>query len=337
MRRFAVPVLLALGFALVIGLWFVGRPPAAGSSVQSVSVVSAPVVERFGEWLEAASSPESSTRYDRQGRVLELLRYDPNGGVAYRVVYRYEGERLVEETSFAGERPLYRWRHDYDRQGRKVALSGYGEAGALEFKTVYRYDAQDRLAGETEYAPDESVRSESSYAYDARSSTRETRYGASALGGAYRSLERYDASGNRLEEAAYGEDDKLQYRVVYRYDDAGRPLGETAYGPEGVAEYRLENRYQDGLLVETTEYDRDDEPFYRYAYAYDERGNPLRRSAQGVDGSGSVLVFEYDYDAEGNWVTRRTFRELERFGATVLEPTEVARREVRYFGAASER
>ncbi len=343
MKRFAAPLALFLAFVLVIGAWFVGLRPrqAAGDDrrldglyggVLEVTLETAPLALRFGEWVEAAGSLESSSRYDRRGRLLEVVRYRLDNAVDYRVSYRYEGERLLEETSYTtDEAPLYRWLHDYDREGRKLSLTGYNDAGGLDFKTVYSYDPEGRLVQETAYNPDETLSSVTDISHDAQGYTRETRYGASQLEGDYRTVERYDRNGNRLEEAAYGADGALQYRVSYRYDGAGRLLEEIAYGADSSAQYRLENRYDEaGNLLGTTEYDADDEPFYRYGYAYDEHGTLTRRSSLGADGSGSVLVYEYDYDPAGNWVTRRAFKELERFGETVLEPSEVSRRDIQY-------
>lgn len=343
MRRFAAPAATLLVFILVIAVWFVWlRPPpeAEGDARQdglygqvvAVRQERAPLLERFGEWVEAARSLESETRYDREGRVLELTRYRADNTVDYRVRYRYEGGNLVEEASFSAEdAPLYKWLHAYDREGREVSLTGYDEAGRLDFKTVYSYDDAGRRVRETSYAPDETVSAVAELSYEGEGYTRETRYAASALEAEYRTVERYDARGNRVEEAAYGVDGALQYRVGYRYDEAGRLLEETAYRADGSPEYRLENRYDAaGNLVEATEYDADGEPFYHYAYAYDDRGNPTRRETRGSSGEATVLSYGYDYDEAGNWVTRRTFKEVERFGETVLEPSEVTWRTLRY-------
>lgn len=344
MRRFAAPLALLFAFVLVIVVWVSGllgaRDPSAPSDrtleglrgeVLQLTVESAPLVERFGEWVEAASSLESESRYDPQGRLREVVRYRSDNSLDYRVVYHYEGERLLEEQSFGPDgETLYRWLHGYDAQGRRISLTGYNDQGRLEFKTVYSYDDQGRLTGEVSYNPDESIGSVTELRYDGEAYVRETRHQATPGEGEYRTVERYDARGNKLEESAYVAD-ALQYRVSYRYDEAGSLLEEIAYAPDGSAEYRLENRYdQAGNLTETTEYDADDEPFYTYRYAYDERGNVTLREGRSPDGSGSLLRYEYDYDEAGNWVTRRTFREVMRFGEPTLEPSEVTRRTIRY-------
>lgn len=347
MRRFALPAATVLVFVVVIAVWFVWLRPHDSAEADArrdglygpvvwVRQERAPLTEHFGEWVEMARSLESETRYDRAGRVLELIRYRADNTVDYRVRYRYDGDDLVEETTYdADGNPLYRWVHTYDREGREVSLSGYDPEGQLDFKTVYSYDDAGRRVRETTYAPDETVSAVAEVSHQADGYTRETRYAASALEAEYRTVERFDARGNRLEEAAYGAGDALQYRVTYRYDDAGRLLEEIAYRADGSPEYRLENRYDaGGNLVEATEYDADGEPFYHYAYTYDVRGNPIRRETRDASGTMRVQTYEYTYDDAGNWVTRRTYEELERFGERVLEPVDVTYRTLRYANEA---
>ena len=340
MKRYTVPALLLFVFVVAIGGWFlsyrrVAAPPIADVArdglhgpVAQVTVETAPLVDRFGEWVEAASSLESETVYDQQGRVTDLRRYRSDNSLDYRLVSRYEEGNLVEEASFDGfETPLYTWNYSYD-EGELAALSGYDEGGRQEFKTVYTY-AEDRLATETSYNADESLNYVTDYSYTASGYTRATTY-YSRGEPEYHKVEKF-AGDNLSEELAYGLEDTLLYRVSYRYNDRGRLLEETAYGADGVLEYRLENDYDSaGNLTETTEFDADNEPFFSYGYSYDERDTIVERSSRSVDGSGSTLRYDYTYDDFGNWTLRRSSRLVTRFGEDVFEPFELTRRTLSY-------
>ncbi len=343
MKRYAVPVTLFVVVSVAVGGWLVTRRPVADPTasqraldglrgqVKSVVVETFPVVERFSEWLEAAGGVESETTYTAKGDLLQVSRYRPDNGLEYRLTYRYDHDRLVEETSFGpDDRPLYRWLHAYDDRGRLTSLSGYDDRGLLAVKTLYSYDAQNRLLTETSYGADETLSYEAFQSY-AQGYTRSTAY---FVQGApeYRLEETFDPSNHRLAEASYGPSQDLQYRVEYSYTERGDLLTESAYSADETLEYRLENRYDEaGHLLETVEYGADLEPFYRYSYAYNGAGDVTKRETRSVDGSGSSLTYTYIYDKHGNWTERRTAKLVTCSGKERLEPSEVARRTISYY------
>ncbi len=343
MRRFLVIILVIvlLVSVVLVGLIIrVTRTNAAEAAllndglrgpVARVRVENAPYVNRFGEWLEAARSLESDTRYDQQGRVLEMSRYTPDNKLDYRFSYSYDGDKLVEEASYdADGRPLYLWRHSYNEQRRD--LSGYDSDGKLDFKLVSYFDEQDRLDREISYAADERINYEASYSYSRKGMTRTTQYYSLGDEADYRVVETFDGAGNRLEEAAF-ELDALQYRVIYKYNEAGRLLEEIASDAFGNSEYKLVNRYDArGNLLESSEYDSAGELFYRYEYAYDAFDNVIKRSSLSASGE-TTFSFEYDYemDERGNWIKRVTSQWQTRFGEEVLEPVSVSYRDISYY------
>lgn len=342
MKRYALFITLLIVVAASVGGWFILRPPTEQriasqrsqdglrGEVKRVAVETAPLVERFGEWVEAAGGLESETTYTPQGNLLEVSRYSDNA-LEYRLSYHYEGDRLAEETSFGpGEEPLYTWLHAYDDRGRLTSLSGYDDQGRLEYKTLYSYDDAGRLLTETSYSADETLSYEAQQRYD-QGYTRSTVYFAQGAP-EYRLEETFDISAHRLTEASYSPSQDLQYRVAYSYSERGDLTAENAFAEDGSLEYRLENSYDEaGRLLETVEYDADTEPFYRYNYAYNEVGDITKRESRGVDGSGSALTYSYLYDAQGNWTERRTEKLVTRFGEDVLEPSEVTRRTLTYY------
>ena len=343
MKRYVVVATLFIGLAVALGGWFVVYRPSEKQldsarardglrgEVRGVTVETFPLVNRAGEWVEAAGGVESETTYTPQGEPLQVSRYRPDGGLEYRLSYLYQNDRLVEETSFGvGEQPLYTWLHAYDAEGRLTSLTGYDDRGTPEVKTLYGYDDQNRLKTETSYGADETLSYEAFQSY-AQGYTRSTEYFAQGAPD-YRLEEVFDQTDHRLSEASYGPSQELQYRIEYAYTPRGDLLTESAYSADEALEYRLENRYDEaGLLLETTEYDRDNEPFYRYSYAYNDKGDITRRESRGVDGSGTTLTYSYVYDKHGNWTERRTKKLVTRFGAEVTEPSEVTRRTISYY------
>lgn len=345
LRRFLVPIIIVIAFGAVLITWFVSqRTPGfvAGSDWQRdnlrgrvAMVVSetAPMVNRFGEWLEAARSTDFVTLYNERGHITDYSRFRSDNTLDYRIIYSYDNGRLIEELTFDNlGNPLYRWVYSYTPGGQLSSLTGYGEDGRLDFRTLYSYDRQNRLIGETTYQADETLVSIVEQRYHRRGHLRVTTYYGPDRAVEYRIEVHYDASGNRLRELVYSADDALQYQIDYRYNRAGQLLEETTRSGGGALEYRLVNRYdRRGNLIETTEYGADNQPFYRYSYSYDHYGNLTGRVSTSLDGRSTTLIYRYAFDALRNWIKQETLREVTRFGQTVLEPVSVTYRTIDYY------
>lgn len=343
LRRLWLPTLILFVFALVLLVWFRQQHPAVLGNdwqrdnlrgrVAKVISQTAPMVNRFGEWLEAAQSTDFIMLYNEQGLVTDYSRFRSDNTLDYRILYSYDAGRLIEELTFDHlGNPLYRWVYSYTPDGRLSSLTGYGDDGRLDFRTLFSYDQHNRLVSETTYQADEMLVSIVEQRHERRGTTRITSYFGPGGELEYRIETRYDVQGNRLLELVYSADGALQYQIEYRYNRAGQLIEEITRSGSGALEYRLVNRYdRRGNLIETTEYGADNQPFYRYSYSYDRYGNLTRRASEGVDGRVTVLIYRYQYDSQRNWVRQETLREVTRFGQTVLEPVSVTYRTITYY------
>jgi YD repeat-containing protein len=340
-KRFAIPA-LALVIIVVLLLWWLR--PGSGlavndrakdglkGDVQSVTIETAPLVDRFGEFVEAASVTESQTTYSEDGKVLDIKRYRSDNTVDYAIRYSYEKELLVTEETFDdNEAPLYKWLRDYNSRDLETSLSGYNAQGQLDFRTAKEYDNRGQLLKETSFNPDETFSYTAEFGYTRGGSEKRTTFFTPGNVADYTSLETFDTEGNRLEESATNTAGELEYRVTYSYDGEGRLLEETAFKPDGSQDYRLQNEYNNGNLIKTTEFNEEDKPFYTYTYAYDDKGNMTERMTETEDGTKDTYRYSYEYDEAGNWVKRETQRLTDKFGEEVLEPTEVTHRSILYF------
>jgi YD repeat-containing protein len=341
MKRFAFPAVALLLIAALLVWWL--RPGSLvensdrardglRGNVQSVTVETAPLVDRFGEFVEAASVTESQTSYGEDGKVLDIKRYRSDNTVDYAIHYGYENDALVSEETFDdNEQPLYKWLRDYNSRNQETSLSGYDADGQLDFRTVKEYDNRGQLLKETSFNPDETFSYLAEFTYSRSGSEKRTTFFTPGNMADYTSLETFDKDGNRLEESATNTEGELEYRVTYNYNGEGRLLEETAFRPDGSQDYRLQNDYDNGNLVKTTEFNEENKPFYTYTYAYDEHSNMTERVTETEDGTKDVYSFTYDYDEAGNWIKRETKRLVDKFGEEVLEPTEVTHRSIVYF------
>jgi YD repeat-containing protein len=340
-KRFVIPA-VGLVFIAALVVWWLRPDTAVADSdrtkdglkgnVQSVVVETAPLVDRFGEFVEAASVTESQTTYSEDGKVLDIKRYRSDNVVDYAIHYGYENDLLVTEETFNdNEAPLYKWLREYNSGNLETSLSGYDADGQLDFRTVKEYDNRGQLLKETSFNPDETFSYVAEFSYTRGGSEKRTTFFTPGNVADYTSLESFDNAGNRLEESATNTEGELEYRVTYKYDGEGRLLEETAFRPDGSQDYRLQNDYDNGHLVKTTEFNEENEAFYNYTYSYDDYGNMTERVTETEDGEKDSYRFIYEYDEAGNWVKRETQRMVEKFGEEGLEPSEVTHRSIVYF------
>lgn len=339
-KRYTIPAALVVIAAIAFFAWL--RPDEVEDSdrardglrgqVQSVMVETAPLVDRFGEFVEAARVTESQTTYSEDGQVLDIKRYRSDNTVDYAIQYGYENGLLTTEETFDGnETPLYKWVREYNEQNLETSLSGYNAVGQLDFRTVREYDNRSQLLKETSFNPNETFSYVAEFSHTRQGSEKRTTYFTPGNVADYTSLEIFDENGNRLEESATNAEGELEYKVTYRYDGDGRLLEEIAFKPDGTQDYRLLNEYDDGNLVKTTEFNDKNEAFYTYTYAYDEHGNMTERTTETQEGDKEVYRHTYEYDETGNWITRETQRLVDKFDQETLEPTEITHRNIQYF------
>jgi hypothetical protein len=339
-KRYTIPAALVIIAAIAFFSWL--RPDEVEESdrardglqgkVQSVTVETAPLVDRFGEFVEAARVTESQTIYGEDGHVLDIKRYRSDNTVDYAIQYGYENGLLTTEETFDdNEAPLYKWVREYNEQDLETSLSGYNAEGQLDFRTVRDYDNRGQLLKETSFNPDETFSYVADFSYTRQGSEKRTTYFTPGNVADYTSLETFDKSGNRLEESATNTEGELEYKVTYRYDGDGRLLEEIAYKPDGTQDYRLLNEYDNGHLVKTTEFNDKNEAFYTYMYTYDEHGNMTERMTETQEGDKEVYRYTYEYDEAGNWISRETHRLVDKFDQETLEPTEITHRSIQYF------
>lgn len=340
-KRYTIPAALIIIAVIAFSSWWRSGDETERSDrardglqgkVQSVTVETAPLVDRFGEFVEAARVTESETVYSDDGQVLDIKRYRSDNTLDYAIRYEYDNGLLTTEETFDdNETPLYKWLREYNEQNLETSLSGYNAEGQLDFRTVHDYDNRGQLLKETSFNPDETFSYSAEFSYTRQGSEKRTTYFTPGNVADYTSLETFNKEGNRLEESATNTEGELEYKVTYRYNGDGRLLEEIAFRPDGSQDYRLVNEYDKGNLVKTTEYNENNEAFYTYSYTYDDKGNITERATETQDGTRDVYRYTYEYDEAGNWMTRETQRLVDKFDQETLEPTEITHRSIQYF------
>jgi antitoxin component YwqK of YwqJK toxin-antitoxin module len=117
---------------------------------------------------------------------------------------------------------------------------------------------------------------------------------------------KYDADGNRVEEATYRHGD-LMGKVTTAYDSAGKKHEQNVY-------------------------DRDGRTIARLIFNYDEKGN-LALVSDFTSPSALKIkeAYAYEFDSIGNWIKRTTSRPVRDRYPIRMEPVEVTYRTISYY------
>lgn len=84
-------------------------------------------------------------------------------------------------------------------------------------------------------------------------------------------IEKYDRSGNMIEEKEMNKEGEVRLWMKYKYDVQGNKVEETILNVRGGQEERFEWIYKDGLVVEKKYYDHKDRLVKRKEYKYEYR------------------------------------------------------------------
>lgn len=196
---------------------------------------------------------------------------------------------------------------EYDRDKSKVERRVYRLDGSLSDRVVYSFDAKSRLINIDYYDEKGILTSNDVY--------------------------KYGANGRRL-EAAYYLEGSLSFRHAYNFNAQGdRAEIESRFPPDDhISGKEIYIHEADGRILEAAFYNPDGSLAFKEFYKYDRKGNPAEYTV--FDSSGTILSkegYEYRFDAQGNWLEKRTLVWTTAKGKNQYEPVEIIRRAISYF------
>lgn len=221
--------------------------------------------------------------------------------------------------------------------GYLAEQTDHGQTGELKEQRMYAYDRAGRLQEVFAFGPDGAMRGGSKFAYDARGRrTQEQRYGADGAPSATVSLT-YDVLNRLVEETVTNPNGGRVLQWAYAYNEQGYRIREAVSTASRARTRDPASKlytYANGPLPSG-------ERFFnvagtllvRVAYGYDLRGNIIEaRRYDGNDFPLGVTLYEYEYDAQGNWIKRRRLHE---YSDNKARPVEIAYRTISYFDDAA--
>ena len=121
--------------------------------VSSVDKLTYDAVEKFGEVEKDSLGFRNYTRYNEQGNMIEVNKYNPDGSFDGRYTYKYDKQGYkIEGGRYMGDGSLYdRFTSKYDEQGNEIEENTYKADGSLVWSYTWKYDEQGNQIEKNHY------------------------------------------------------------------------------------------------------------------------------------------------------------------------------------------
>ncbi|MBR4322780.1 hypothetical protein [Treponema sp.] len=211
------------------------------------------ITEKFGDYYRSPRAKFVHI-FDASGRELEASELTSKDSLVDRIVYKYEGNNLVETVcTDADGKIAWKMTRTYDANGNKLEESEFNASDALVNKTIWKIngkqieesyynadgsllskiitknDDQNRIAEVAQYLSSGALEEKATYSYNDAGKLSEIAYSNGSGVQTKKLVYRFDASYQITEEQTYNSENKLVVRVIYKYDGNGNIIKTTTY------------------------------------------------------------------------------------------------------------
>jgi len=198
--------------------------------------------------------------------------------------------------------------HYYDERGYEVKCLRYDNFGLLTYTITCRYNERGEVVEYSSGSKEPLSRMVYHYKYDSTGNTLESEGIPEGETTGYRVEYTYDNIGNKVKSISHGRDGTVTETTQYEYDSSGHLLSETRYLPENK-ELKLKYDIR-GNMVEHLFSSPDGK--ITEILTYDDKGNMTSHTMADPASSDNTVVYNYDYDAQGNWIKKRNSLDADR-------------------------
>lgn len=215
---------------------------------------------------------------------------------------------------------LYDFNYIFNEKGDITKKYEYNSDGILHSKYTFKYNKKKEITannGEEALSiigKNKLEKYHNIYKYDNRGNIVEHSYYKSKTF-LSRYTYKYSKEGNKTEENYYKSIDELKSKKKFIFNDKGNVIEEYLYKSNGELEYKYLSEYDDkGNKIKMQTNKPDGSLVYRTTFEYDIYGNII---------SGRGYTYKYEYDKNGNWISKIEF--LDNVQGYIIE------REIVYF------
>lgn len=216
-------------------------------AVHRVKSETAQYIRQDEEWVEGVRGQGQTDIYDRAGRLVEQVLYNPDGTHFQRTVRSYSQDgRPSQEIVYAPDGSLWhRMVWTYDERGAITAAARYEADGTILSKEIFSYNGTiSKPVESVSQDKDQTFFGRVVYRYDAAGRMAERSWVDDERKPVSRTVYAYDGRGNLATVEVYDRQDALASRWVYTYDDKRNRTEWRDYHPDGSLAGRQVYRYE---------------------------------------------------------------------------------------------
>jgi hypothetical protein len=228
----------------------------------------------------------------------------PKMKLSKEVLYKVENGELKSRTSlFESNLNSYTI---YDKNEKPIEFGQYETDGSIYEKTFHeRNDKGDALKAMQKNSSDE-VKSYWTYEYDSDNNMIEVKTYDSENSLTKIQSNKSDENGNSIEMVLKNSESDIGWKYVYKYNSDNKKIEQLRYEPDGsLLDRRTYNYNEKGNEFEQFQH-KPDGTIMKFVSEYDEMGNlTIQNWFNEQKEQTHQTSFEYVYDKNGNWITKR--------------------------------
>lgn len=287
--------------------WFSG-PLYMAEMIQSKPPY--PVVSK--EAVEGNLYGKNRFEFSPQGVLLLEDRRYGDDSLNYRIDYVYNEEDHCVEIVHEQRRPELNWREviSYEGTSTPAVRIEYDVNRDMKARRDLRYE-QERIQQEIFFDSQNKFLKKIVYVYSETNQLLSiTQFDLNDNMQVRREYQ-YDDRGNRISESVFDDKESLTGGWIYEYDDRDRPIQQTMLSSRGGVENRR-------------------------LYRYDERDSVIEMESFGKRDPLLYEAYQYEYDAQGNWIKKITYYVHRVWGQPVYSLMQAEYRTITYYPGIDE-
>ncbi|WP_188362524.1 hypothetical protein [Flavobacterium orientale] len=228
----------------------------------------------------------------------------PKMKMVKEVIYKPEnGELKSRENLFKSDLNSYTV---YDKNEKPIEFGQYETDGSLYEKTIYERNEEGEAQKALKKNSSDETKSYWTYVYDSNNNMIEVNTYDSENNLTNIQSNKYDENGNNIEMLTKSPESENGWRNVYKYDLDNKIIEQFKYKPDGSLKDRRTYSYDKDGNENTQFMFKPDGSFTKFVSEYDEMNNLLIQNwFNEQDDQTHQTSFEYVYDENGNWITKK--------------------------------
>lgn len=280
--------------------------------------------------FENQFKPDVALKFDETGKLINKTSYSENGNVAEEIIYDGK-DKIILVKNYSNDKDYVETKYTWDGTKNKIITRRFNGLEILD-KEVYLYENGKRKEKQ-KYDSHENLVDKTGYIFNNKNQISEEIYFSGKPVMQSKLLIEYDNNDNKISETYYDKKLNVISKTTSVYNSSNQLLNSKTFTSDEILDAEIFRTYDDrNRLITKGTFERFDNSNNKDVFEYDENDNTIswkiykndklvsstsyqydiknnliveiRTSPEGKELSKKII--EYTYDANSNWITRKT-------------------------------